>query len=431
MDKSLTPGSKWERTKTLLAWGFAVVSLALLLQTSLLSRSGADFRFGDFRFVYNGGTAWLSGESPYNIARYQYYWLRDIETLPDRPYASQEPQARKPEDLSGRAIMYPFFPNSALLAVPLRAFGWAGAKILISVLNLACTFALAILLATFLRLPLKGRLLVLGGTCLASATSATIFSGQLSLICTAGTLICLWAANEDRPFLAGVGAALALLKPQLSVLLIVVALLRSPRRLRTAMWTILLVGVTNLLPIILIRDMDFFSSFKASLALRSTHPFNHFHNMDGLYYALSRVLSNGSVSLLSLLIGLVATYAVARTLSFPATVLAASVISSICLPLHVGYDLVIVLPILILPFLVTSNRLGMRLVSLGLVVLVLRFPTLVRVLEKVHLQLFSPQLVLLGLLVAILGIAVHVGRFRISAACVPPGRAEARPGLGR
>jgi hypothetical protein len=404
-----SPATKWERGKSLLILFFALSSFALLLKTSLAGGRDADSRFGDFRFLFNSGTTWLNGESPYDISRYQYYWLRDIETLPDRPYAAKEPQAKTPEDLSGRTIMYPYFPNSAWLTVPLRALGWSGAKIVISVFNLASVVALALLMASLLHLRSNGRLLLLGGTCLASATSATIFTGQLSLVSTAGALLCVWAASKDRPFLAATGAALAFLKPQLTVFLVIVGLLHCPRRSLSIVSTAILVGLTNLLPIALIRDVDFLSSFRASLALRSTHPFNYFSNMDGLYYVLSHFLGDGSVSFVALLTGLLATWVAAKKLSFPAAVLAVSVISSICLPVHVGYDLVIVLPVLMLPFL-TNRRSWLQFTALFLVVLTLRFPTLLRVLSKLHLPDVAAQPLLLGLLSGAVGLAAWVGR---------------------
>lgn len=386
----------------LIAGVFAAASLSYLIFSAFLTTTNANLRFGDFRFIYNAGVVMAHGESPYKIQTYNLFWLNEIETLPDteRPYSTLEGKATHPSELSNRALMYPFLPNSGWLAIPLSAAGWRGAKLLISVVNIGAVLALAFTLYKRYVLSRTAGFLLLSLCCLASATSATASTGQLSLLSTLGSVLCFEAATSGRSRLAGAGAALALVKPQVSMLILLAALAKSTDRTKTALWCVLSFAASNLACMLLFADMEFLSDYESSIALRASAPFNLYRNMDGLYYILSPFLGRMAVSAVAGLAGVVATLVATRSLRSAFVMPCVALISLCCLPLHVGYDLVIVLPVCVLLFHAPPRHWDEFAWAI-LLALILRYPNVVNALSKLGFHP-SRQLVLIVLLAAVI-----------------------------
>lgn len=319
-----------------------LLSLGFLVYSAVLTENSK--RFGDLRFIYVAGAAWNDGLSPYNPRVYQQQWVETIRDIPE----SQRPYPNDPldniSDVESRWIAFAFPPSVAFLAKPLASLGWQVTRIGMTALNLGAVMLIVLCLHRLLDLRPSATALLATMAFLTTATSAAIFSGQPTPIAVAGALAALWAALAGAPVLFGLAAILALIKPQVSLLLLLFAWLQSPNRFTTAFWSISLVLLANGGALLLFGGWEgFYDDLKASLAIHTSGPFNDFANMHGFFFLFAdmpRGLVQGAVVGL----GLAVTAFISIRTNFSLGLAMVSLLTVLLLPLHAGYDLLVAIP---------------------------------------------------------------------------------------
>jgi hypothetical protein len=168
-----------------------------------LARAGepSAYAMQDFRdTVYYPARALLDGRNPYDATAYRAFY----------PIGS---------------VLTAYAPAFLLLGLPFTALTQSHAEIAYHVLNLLLVLAFALL--TLRLCPVeasRAAVLVLGSAILLSRPGhSNLFNGQSTLLVASGTYLAL-ALSGRRPIVAGVGLALALLKPSFGLPLAVLLL---------------------------------------------------------------------------------------------------------------------------------------------------------------------------------------------------------------
>ena len=153
-------------------------------------------------------------------------------------------------------------------------------------------------------------------------------------------------------------AALAMIKPQLTLPLLAYAWIATDRRIALAIWSGLAILISNLVPVLITGNVDVISDMGAALALRAEHPFNLYENMHGLYFALSGSLSNSAIQATGLAVAAIGALGLGlwRGLDQPYGLATVSLLTVLTMPLHVGYDMVVVYPVLALAIMMTVEK---------------------------------------------------------------------------
>jgi len=192
-----------------LGWGIllAAVSLTVALGVFGVGHGGVAGTNLDMRFLYLAGVAWREGLSAYAHAPRGIVdpWLSDA--------------------LTGYDFAYP--PQIAPLCLLLGTWSPAGARIVMTVLNVTAAALLAAVCVRFARTPERPEhtaapdssswlvpALVIGNF----STAFVIWAGQTTLIATLALMLGWDLARRDRWLLGGVLLAISTIKPQLSFL---------------------------------------------------------------------------------------------------------------------------------------------------------------------------------------------------------------------
>lgn len=272
-----------------------VVSLwiiaALLAGKSLWSgvfHSGVS-RHLDAQWIYVAGRCWSAGESPYRVATFRRVW-EDVLTA---------------EPVSPTAFVYP--PATVGLALPLALFDWRIAKRLHDAVNVAALCVIWWAGIAFLRRANSAGTrawcapLVIALSATMSAIPGVLYIGQMGLIATAGVAWAACSIVKRRSLSTAIGCALAMLKPQLTLLPILVVFLSGRWRDRLAIVTlwILCTGVGVLLssPANLVGD------YRASMEQHASMEFNRpaaYDHLGGFLAAAGLINMEGAMYLLAI-----------------------------------------------------------------------------------------------------------------------------------
>ena len=188
---------------------FLLVGICLLTYVGILR--GGDAANADMSYLYSAGVAWSKGLSPYGSNNF-------VDII--RPL------------LKGRAVeelIFAYPPWSAPLCMALTIFPFAQATIMMKIISLvsfAITSFFCIQLANSPK-KISGENVETGAwyfipalLAMATPTSTTLWLGQTSLIISAALLGTFYCSQRNKWLLSGVLLAIAAMKPQLSILVI-------------------------------------------------------------------------------------------------------------------------------------------------------------------------------------------------------------------
>lgn len=191
-----------------------------------------------------------AAEQPTNgfVAYYTAARLLESDVPASRFYDDDRFSGRTVEDAPGvRDIFTPNPPTAALLLLPLAGLSYAHARLIWTLLNLAC---LALALAWMLRERRLSRLLaplVVGLALISQPVLESMHQGQAYALVLLLLVVAWYGYRHERPALLGVALGLALVFKTAGLLLALLLLLR--RRWRAAGWMLgsaLAVGIASL-----------------------------------------------------------------------------------------------------------------------------------------------------------------------------------------
>jgi hypothetical protein len=242
----------------------------LCARIALLLRANQVFpRWLDGHWIYVAGVCWAHDRSPYDVETFYTAWRESV------PIPTRAP------------FLYP--PTLALVSVPLSAFPWEIARHVIDALNVLSLVAVLAGCAGLLRTWKRERLsawewAALGAAALMSSHGAVIHIGQTGLFALAGALGALYFGQAGRSWLAAGCVVVATIKPQLTVLLLLWALIQTDWRpiaaglAAAALLSIAIVGLTH--------EGSIFAAVQASAAGHMARPHNALGNYSGFYALL-------------------------------------------------------------------------------------------------------------------------------------------------
>ncbi len=114
-----------------LLWAYPAAAFAYLVISLTLGDQAALGH--DTRWLYVSGVSWLSGDSPYDIFKFQGHWIERLGTLAYGPVS----------------FVYP--PTVALITVPLSSMSWRWAHVCLTAINIAALVGIWYLTARTLR----------------------------------------------------------------------------------------------------------------------------------------------------------------------------------------------------------------------------------------------------------------------------------------
>ena len=192
--------------------------VAVLVMVSSIFYSGLikpiDARDIDARYFYIAAKCWASGESPYDVAHYMARYRAIFHAEPDGLYAA-------------------YLPTLMPVILPMAPFNWSAAARLFAAINFSA--AMLLLWASYrlvrdlLGAPLRlihWSWLTLGTTL--GGVSATISTGQTSLLITAACALALLGCRLQNRAMVIAGAVIASAKPHLSAPILLFILMFEP-----------------------------------------------------------------------------------------------------------------------------------------------------------------------------------------------------------
>lgn len=254
-------------------WFLATVLVLHILKSGLLASGPA--RHLDVQWIYVAGKCWQAGGTPYRVESFTQHWASSLPTEPIAP----------------TSFVYP--PTIMPIAVGLASLSWPVAKHAYDALNvlaLAVIWSSSILFLWHAKpmdyTPWRSPL-VIGLSATMSAVPAVMYIAQTGLIATAGVACAVHYLAKNRPLATGIACLVACVKPQLTLLpLLVLFLWARPRqRVIGAIPSIIALGIGLLLssPTTLLAD------YHASVEEHLNMAFNQSASYDDLGSLVSSI----------------------------------------------------------------------------------------------------------------------------------------------
>lgn len=219
--------------------GLLLCSLAALICFGILGVGRSGESSFDFAVMYAGGREWLEGGNPYNQNELNQIIAKLKGGFPQ-------------SNFDDAPFSYP--PQSAAFFVTLALSGFSYAKIVWLVLNLLSVAAIvAMTIYTINRHAQKREDLVVSGVMAAfiignPLTTNVVWEGQTSLIVFAATMAAWIFGQQQKWLLAGICLAIASIKPQMSLLVVIWFLLeRNWKILAVALGTAVVMSIDPML----------------------------------------------------------------------------------------------------------------------------------------------------------------------------------------
>lgn len=253
-----------------------LLGLALVLVKGVMATGPG--RHVDTRYFFAAGKCLLGGESPYDLAAFRMCWQEALSI----PFRS--------------AYLFP--PVSFLYAVTLAPFSWAEARVLADCFGVLSFGFLAAALMRLVKPSLRTRNEALASSAwllfalTGSGVLGSIFVGQGSVMVSAAVAWVLVGMRESRAWPFALGTVFATVKPQISLVAVLLGWLCRPKqlqRLKIGVATTLILGAA----LGLVVYGDTLSDYRESLAHHSSSRFTGLAPGDRLY-GLPDLLSSAS-----------------------------------------------------------------------------------------------------------------------------------------
>lgn len=317
-------------------WVLPLIVLAYVVYAGALEDSPA--RLIDAQWLYVSGASWLAGDSPYNFAAFNRHWIALLGTQTNGP----------------ASFTYP--PTIAILTIPAGFLSWKLAQMYFVVVNMIALGALWWVSVAILgdRGQSNSSMLLpvaISASGLISAVPACIYIGQTGIIATLGVFGTLWAAREGRPWTMVIFVLLASIKPQLTGLVCLYALVfYGPKQFLPSM-AVVVVGAV----VFIFSQSNFLSDYQMSIQHHLAMSFNQDARYDHLGAAFGHsfflaLALCGAMLVLAIAIAdrsramMTASHQCINTMPSLMCIVA---ITLACMPIH-KYDWVILVPTIIM-----------------------------------------------------------------------------------
>ena len=245
-------------------WVLPLIVLAYVVYAGALEDSPS--RLIDAQWLYVSGASWLAGDSPYNLAAFNRHWISLLGTQANGP----------------ASFTYP--PTIAILTIPAGFLSWKLAQMYFVVVNMIALGALWWLSVAILGARGQNKTsnlmlsVAISASGLISAVPACIYIGQTGIIATLGAFGTLWAAREGRPWAMVIFVLLASIKPQLTGLVCLYALvLYGPKQFLPSL-AVVVVGAV----VFIFSQNSFLSDYQMSIQHHLAMSFNQDARYDHL-----------------------------------------------------------------------------------------------------------------------------------------------------
>ncbi|MEC4805247.1 MAG: glycosyltransferase family 87 protein [Jaaginema sp. PMC 1079.18] len=367
---------------------FVIAACLALLSFGIvgIGRDGGLFQSGsDMKFMYFAGRTWLQGLNAYN----------------------PEIASRISENaIAVERYDFAYPPQIAPLSLGLALFPFAIARWLMVGLNLLSLTAIIILSLLWIeqpetanwRLKSSGYRWFIPGLIIGNPfTAHIVWMGQSSLIALATLMAGWYAMRRDRPILGGIAIAIATIKPQLAILIVLWLILS--RRWRVLGIAAIAGSIFCLVPILISGPIQVWFDWFDAIAIYKSQPYNMlgFRHMFGIQNTLA-IMELPAPSLLPLALGLTAAVWWYQRKFVSDDIFGILIVISLLFGFAHDYDLVTLVPLLPL-FWVHLHRRPLAIIGAIALLLGLFFPQ--RFLRPLEIELLLQFRVFI---VAILGI---------------------------